>query len=486
MYDALIFFATFVTAVVVIQLTAPIAVKVGLVDRPGGHKLHEDHVPLVGGFALYMGLFLAWFLGPRIGLGSINSIFVAASGLLFTIGLVDDRFQLSVRLRMAMQVVAALLLVYSNAELRDLGELIPGTSLELGVLSTPFTIFAVVGTINAMNMIDGVDGLAGLVAFAILLLLLFVSYVSQSNVQLLIVLCMLGAVGGFLYFNMRRKGRDRAAVFMGDAGSTILGFLFAYLFISLSQGENRAISPVVAVWLFAVPLMDTVGVMIRRIWLGRSPFSPDRGHLHHLLIDAGFRMRHAVLVIAALQLALGTLGLAAYYLGVPDYLSLALFLGGFLLYAYFISRPWRAVPRIRTFHRGLDLTVRGARQVFVGNLARDTAFAEVKNLLREAGEQRPFELYERTDPESGDTTVFALVDAGETDNVNRLARKLRSARRRLYARHRPGQDEMVIRQLVPRDAANDRRRASNGNAATEQRRRERRVASRRLENRSYA
>jgi len=482
MYDALIFFGTFIAAVTVIQLAMPVAVKVGLVDRPGGHKLHDDHVPLVGGFALYAGLFLAWLLGPYLGLGSINSLFLAASGLLFTIGLVDDRFQLSVRLRLAMQVVAALLLVYSNAELRSLGELIPGMPLELGPLAAPFTIFAVVGTINAMNMIDGVDGLAGLVSFTILLLLLVVSYLSHSSVQLLIVLCMLGAVGGFLHFNMRRPGRDRAAVFMGDAGSTILGFLFAYLFISLSQGTQSAISPVVALWLFAVPLMDTVGVMIRRIWLGRSPFSADRGHLHHLLIDAGFRMRHAVLVIAALQLVLGAAGLTAHYLGVPDYLSFAAFLVLFVIYAYFISRPWRAIPRIRAFHRALDLTVRGARQVFIGNLQRNTAFADVRNLLREAGEQRPFELYERTDPETGETSVFALVDAGETDQVNRLVRKLRSARTRLYGKRRSPEDEMRIRHLVPRNEANDRRRDSTGRVTTDQRRRERRVASRRLEN----
>jgi len=101
MYDALIFFGTFIAAVTVIQLAMPVAVKVGLVDRPGGHKLHDDHVPLVGGFALYAGLFLAWLLGPYLGLGSINSLFLAASGLLFTIGLVDDRFQLSVRLRLS-------------------------------------------------------------------------------------------------------------------------------------------------------------------------------------------------------------------------------------------------------------------------------------------------------------------------------------------------------------------------------------------------
>ena len=480
MLSALIFLAAFVTSVAVIHLFSPVAVRIGLVDRPGGHKLHDDHVPLVGGFALYASLFLAWNLGPLLGLGTINSIFLAASGLLFTIGLVDDRFNLSVRLRLAMQVAAALLLVYSQVVLDDLGRLLPDQLLALGVLAIPFTIFATVGTINAINMIDGMDGLAGLVSFSILSLLLVVSYVSDSSIQLLIILCMMGGLGGFLLFNMRRRGRDRAAVFMGDAGSTILGFLFAYLLISLSQGEHRAISPVTAIWLFAVPLMDTLGVMMRRIWLGRSPFAADRGHLHHLLLDAGFRMRHAVVLIAAIQLLLGGVGLAGDYLGVPEHLSLLAFVTLFLVYAYLVIRPWRAVPRLRTIHRSLDLTVRGARQVFVGNLNRDTAGSDMANLLRESGHDGGFELYERPDPAGGESLVFALVDAGETDRVKPLARDLRKAHRALAGR-RPGDPGPVIRQLVPRSRENDRRAARAKSTAENRRHRERRGESIRID-----
>lgn len=481
MTELAVMIVAFASSVGMIYLARPVAIRVGLVDKPGGHKLHDDHVPLVGGFALYLGLFLAWLIGPRLGYGTTNSIFLAASGLLFIIGLMDDRFQLSVRLRLFMQVVAALMLVYSNAALGNLGELWPGLPIETDALAIPFTIFAVVGTINAMNMIDGVDGLAGLVSFAILLLLFSAAYLAQSSIQMLIVLCMMGAVGGFLYFNMRRKGRSRAAVFMGDAGSTLLGFLFAYLFISLSQGENRAISPVTALWLFAVPLMDTVGVMIRRIWLGRSPFAADRGHLHHLLLDAGFRMRHAVLIIAFIQLALGAAGLTAQYLGMPDYLSFALFLGLFVFYAYLIIRPWRAVPKLRAIHRTLDLTVRGAQHVFVGNLDRNTAQADLRNLLRESGQNNDFELYERADPETGETTVFAMVDADETGNVKRLARDLRKAHARIAGR-RPAGQGMAIRQLVPRAPRNDRRQSSSGSAETDKIRKDRRVPARRLPN----
>lgn len=349
----------FIISIGVICLATPIAIHVGLVDRPGGHKQHQHEVPLVGGLALYIGLFLSWYLAPYLGVGNINFLFIAGSALLFVIGIADDYFQLSVSFRIVVQVLAALLLTYCNIVLTSLGQLLPGVVVETGVFAIPFTVFAVVGTINAMNMIDGVDGLAGLLSFVVLLMLGVVSYTSGNGVQLLIIFCMLGAVGGFLHFNLRRPGREHAAVFMGDAGSTILGFLFAYLFISLSQGESPAITPVTALWLFGVPLMDTIGVMARRIWLGRSPFSADRGHLHHLLLDAGFRVRHTVMIIAAIQLLLGTAGLVAYYFGVLEWVSFAAFLGLFAFYAYFIFHPRRAVLYLRNVHQKFGFTVRG-------------------------------------------------------------------------------------------------------------------------------
>lgn len=478
---AMIFLGAFFTGAMLIVLLKPLAVLVGLVDRPGGHKIHDAHVPLVGGFAIYAGLLLAWLIGPQLGLGTMNALLVAASGLLFVIGLVDDRFQLSVRLRLLMQVAAGLMLVYSNAVLNDLGNLLPGGPVQLGPLAVAFTIFATVGTINAMNMLDGVDGLAGLVSFVVLGLLAYAAAVSHSGVQLLLTLSVMGGVAGFLLFNLRRKGRERASVFMGDAGSTLLGFVFAYLFISLSQGEHRAIQPVTALWLFAVPLMDTVGIMLRRIWLGKSPFSADRGHLHHLLMDAGFRMCQVVLLIAGIQLGLGALGLAAQHAGVPDYVSFGVFLAAFAGYAYLIIRPWRAVPKLRNLHRRLDLTASGANQVFIGNLSPDTARLEVQNLLREARKEMRFELYERIDPETGEASAFALIDAGSPRALKPLVRDLRRAQARIYWNSRPSENGVIIRQLFPREEKNDRRTAQHDLPKTDQRRRDRRGECRPLD-----
>lgn len=486
-----VFLAALMMSLVTVLVARPVALKYGLVDKPGGHKLHEHHTPLVGGLAIFLSVALAWMLAPLLGMGSMNAIFAAACGLLFAIGLIDDHVQLSVKLRFAIQIVAALLLVYSDVLLLDLGYLLPDQLVILGVLAIPLTVFAVVGAINALNMIDGIDGMCGLVSFASFSLLLFVAFTSGSQVQVLLLLCVLGGVGGFLVFNMPIPGRARASIFMGDAGSTLLGFLLAYLLISLSQGEQRAMSPVVALWIFAVPLMDTLGVMLRRVWLKKSPFAADRGHIHHLLTDAGFRVRQTVVCMSALQLVLGATGLAAYYLGVPDAASLAAFFLLFAAYVYLISRPWRIVPRFRSLHSKTGLTVAGVKHVYVGMLNPVTAMADIEALLGGSKYSRAFEIHQgNSEGEGVASTAYALVNARETDNVPEL---LACLRRNLVRMQHQGAGsaataDLVVRQYIPRKLENDRRYTvqsdEGGGNVSYARRQERRAQRHRLVYRS--
>ncbi len=480
MVAVLVFLSAFMVSVIAIRLMTPIAIKIGLVDKPGGHKLHEDHVPLVGGIAIYLSVFLAWILMPLLGIATINSIFVAAGGLLFAVGLIDDRIDLSVKLRLAMQIAAALMLVYSQVVLKDFGFILSDELVTLGILAIPLTVFATVGVINAMNMIDGIDGLAGLVSFTSLTLLLVVAYVSASKIQMLLIVCVMGAVTGFLLFNMRWKGGDKAHIFLGDAGSTILGFLFAYLFISLSQGEQRAMSPVTGLWLFAIPLMDTVGVMIRRIWLKKSPFSADRGHLHHLLLDSGFLIHHAVLFIASLQLVLGVIGLAWYYLGIPDSVSFIAFLAVFSGYGYLISRPWRIVPRLRTLHRKADLTVKGVQHIYVGELNSDTAVADIETMLGDRKHDHQFEIFEGRERVSGKKFTFAVIDARRSDEVKRLVSNMKNIHFSKKDQKPTGNKKRNIRQYIVRNQNNDRRRAQHVSKDIDRRKNDRRSNDARL------
>jgi len=202
-----------------------------------------------------------------------------------------------------------MMVFWGGVALHDLGELAFGAPLELGFLAIPFTLFATIGVINALNMIDGIDGLSGSVSLVTLFLLAVVAFTGGASDYALLALGLLGGVAGFLFFNLRFLSQRRARVFLGDNGSMLLGFLFAWLLIALSQGPGRVITPVTALWLLSIPLMDTLGVMLRRIWLGKSPFRPDRHHLHHLFIRAGFRVQDIVYAIALIQLTLGAIGI---------------------------------------------------------------------------------------------------------------------------------------------------------------------------------
>lgn len=434
-----------VISITIICIITPLAVNIGLVDNPGGHKLHQGSVPIVGGFAIYLSLLAAWAYLPIFDYGSINAIFLASSGMLFTLGLLDDRYKLSVAVRLIMQVVAALLLVYSNVVIKDFGALLSDDILVTGIFAIPLTVIATVGTINSMNMIDGIDGLVGVVSVVILTLIIFVSCVSNSEVQLLIGVCVLGSVIGFLLFNLRRPGFKKATVFMGDAGSTLLGFVFAYLLISLSQGEERAMTPVTALWVFAVPLMDVISVIIRRIRRKISPFKPDRGHLHHLLLDAGYRTRHVVYFIATAQLLLGIFGVMGYYLGVPDKISFLLFISILSIYAYITTQSLRVVKILHNIHRAFGLVVRDGHHLYIGNLNEQSAVVELENLLGEDKCKYSYKIYKGVATDVKRHYVFAVIDVKETDNIKQC---MVNMKKRLRGVEREG--DIEIRQYIMR------------------------------------
>lgn len=221
-------------------------------------------------------------------------------------------------------------------------------------------------------MIDGIDGLSGSVSLVSLGLIGVVAYSAHSSWSLFLIVALMGGVAGFLYYNLRYPGNGRARVFLGDNGSMLSGFLFAWLLVALSQGDGRvAMTPVTALWLFALPLMDTVGVMVRRIWLGKSPFRPDRQHLHHLLVRAGFRVCDIVLVAVILQLGFGLTGIAGLLLVTPHVLVVPRRIRGVFLLTL---RPWRVVPWLRRLNHALGLPSLQVRGVLVGYLPQRTVF----------------------------------------------------------------------------------------------------------------
>jgi UDP-GlcNAc:undecaprenyl-phosphate/decaprenyl-phosphate GlcNAc-1-phosphate transferase len=440
-----LFLSTFILSASIIFFVSPIAANIGLVDKPGAHKNHNGFVPVVGGMAIYISLLTTCTLLAALDFASINSIILSSICILFIVGLFDDRYSLSVTFRLAMQTVASLLLVYSNVAINDFGSILSDEFLSTGIYSTPLTVIATVGVINSINMIDGIDGLVGVISIVILSLLLYVSYISNSDLQTLIIFSIIGSLSGFLLFNMRRTGLNNAKVYMGDAGSTILGFLLAYMLISLSQGEHRAISPVVALWLASVPLMDTLGVINRRLLQSKSPFHGDRGHLHHMMMAAGFRVRQTVYFIAMIQLVLGIVGLTAYYFGIHDRISFLAFVILFIGYAYLTNDHIRTVRLLRYVHKALGLTVRGGRYIYVSNLNRDNAIDVVEAILGNRTADHQYDIYIAKSRDYQTKSVFAVIDAKDTDNIKRYISKMKN-----FLRSIPNNNKIVIRQYIER------------------------------------
>jgi UDP-GlcNAc:undecaprenyl-phosphate GlcNAc-1-phosphate transferase len=238
--------------------------------------------------------------------------------LLVLVGVLDDLRELSPEQRLWAQILAALLMVGGGGiVLDDLGHLLASEwLLSLGVLAWPITVFATVGVINAMNMSDGLDGLAASFALITLGSLSLFAWRGEDYGILSLLLMLVLVVLPFLTVNLRSNGS--AQVFMGDAGSMFLGFSLAWLLIQASQGEGRLMAPVTALWIFALPLLDTITLLIRRSIMGRSPFLGDREHLHHLLLLAGFTERQTLLLMVALATAAAAFGVAGERLNVPE------------------------------------------------------------------------------------------------------------------------------------------------------------------------
>lgn len=331
------------------------APALGLVDVPDERKQHAAPTPLVGGLAIFLGLGLTALAllasGWLVASPPVLSL-LAGGSLMVAVGAIDDARDLSPAVRFVAQALAALLMSFGGGVvLTDLGGMTPsGEILSLGWLAVPFTIFATIGIINALNMCDGLDGLSGSLALVSLGGLLVAALAWGTPLTILPLAMLMAAVVGFLAFNLRLPGRPRALVFMGDAGSMFLGFALTWFTVSMSQGQDRALPPAAALWFLMVPIFDTVTMMLRRILRGRSPFAPDREHLHHVFLLAGFGVNQTVGLMAALTAAGSLVGLAAVHFRWPELWVAAAFVVAGIAYFWTIMRAWTVM---RFLHRSI-------------------------------------------------------------------------------------------------------------------------------------
>lgn len=311
-----------------------IAVRTGFVDHPCSRKAHCGQVPLIGGIAMFVSFTLTVLFWGLVS-DPLFFAFLVASALLIIVGAVDDYKALSTRIRFIVQFIAAfIMVVWGGVVIEDLGALTGNGSIALGSWAIPFTIVAIVGVINAFNMSDGIDGLAGGLAVLAFSLMSILAFLGGQGAHGLILLLLASVVAVFLLFNLRLGKRKQALVFMGDAGSMFLGAALCWFAITLSQGESKVMEPAAVVWILAIPVLDTLCLIIRRLRRGDSPFSGGRDHLHHVLLDSGLSVNKAVLTICSISALLGGFAVIGRFWSIEPYLYVVSFIALFAAYLW--------------------------------------------------------------------------------------------------------------------------------------------------------
>lgn len=458
------FFAIFVlVSVISIRLGMLVMYHFGILDHPGGHKQHAVSTPFVGGFGvltvLISAIYCTHLFVPNMSLHPLRSMALGGV-ILFLTGLADDIWRLNFRTRLVIEASVAMVMIYlGGVELWSLGQLVFENEIELGWLAVPFTVFATVGLINALNMIDGIDGMSGALSFISLGFVAVLAGLAGNQRYLLLTIAVMGGVAGFLYFNLRYPSNRRAKVFLGDNGSMLLGFVFAWLFIALSQGEQKAMTPVTALWLFSIPLMDTLSVMLRRIWRGKSPFQADRNHLHHLFLRAGYRVSDTVWIVSLVQIVFGTIGIAGLRLDLPEQVMFGLFIAVFSGYLYLLARPEWFVPELRRMNLALGLPCVFEHGVFVGYFQKASARELLDVLAKNLGNQGDYRISLRrlNDKELGARNIYGMVEAEGDDEASIANTRRLMTRIRAHLGPRTG---VQVHLLMHRNSDNDRRQNS--------------------------
>jgi UDP-GlcNAc:undecaprenyl-phosphate GlcNAc-1-phosphate transferase len=334
----------------------PFAEVVGLIDKPGGRKTHHGDVPVVGGLAMFSGLLVAAAAAPLLGGAGVSLLIVAA--FMVVIGALDDRFDLPPRVRLFAHLSAAVALVYGTGySVESLGNLLGWKDLDLGILATPFTVVSVVALINAFNMLDGLDGLAGSVGAVALAGLMIVGSLGGAAVAVLVAGSMLGAVAAFLLFNLPTSINRPVRIFMGDAGSTLLGFVLAGLSLVEVQPTTIDLAPAVVLWLMPIPIFELFTSTARRIVHGLSPAQADTGHFHYLLIRAGLSVRAICALYFVFSASCCCLGVWAYRSGVREFVLFAGFCLAYAAWLLFVRMAPLLAGLLPPWFRRSDLSV---------------------------------------------------------------------------------------------------------------------------------
>jgi UDP-GlcNAc:undecaprenyl-phosphate GlcNAc-1-phosphate transferase len=332
----------FCFAFIAIKFFKPVAIEVGLVDKPSERKLHAGHIPLVGGISIFIAVLMASLLWLPNTLEL--RMYLIASAMMVFIGAVDDKFDLKVRIRIIGQLIVASLMIYGvGGYISNLGNLFGFGDVTLGPIGIIFTYVGIIVVINAFNMVDGIDGLIGSLSINTFTSIAILFIMSGQHDYVTYPLILATATIPYLIFNLGLAQKAKK-IFMGDAGSMFIGLSVIWLLTMGTQNENSSFRPVTALWICAIPLMDMLAIVVRRYKNGKSPFKPDRDHLHHILQRVGYSSRQTLIIISIFAVSMSIVGLVGEYFTVPD---IVMFIGFiFMFFSYVV-----VIRKITKFER---------------------------------------------------------------------------------------------------------------------------------------
>ncbi len=296
----------FAIAYAATPIVKTLSLKIGAIDIPKDERrMHKRPIPTIGGVAIFYGALISILCFCNVD-SQLMGVLLGAV-IIVSLGVLDDILDLSALFKFLIQILAALLVVLHGVKIEYVtNPFVSGQYISLGMWAVPLTVFWIVGVTNAFNLIDGLDGLSvGVSAISAISLFSVAILTGETNLAI-VAAAIAGSCFGFLPYN-----KYPASIFMGDAGSTFLGFVFGSISVMGLFKGYAAISICVPFLILALPIFDTSFAIIRRLLKGQSPMHPDRGHLHHRLIDMGFNQRQSVTILC---IASGLLSLSAVVL----------------------------------------------------------------------------------------------------------------------------------------------------------------------------
>jgi len=312
MYIAALF--AFVVSFLVTPLVIKLAHRCGALDVPkDDRRVHSKPMPLWGGIAIYIAFFTTMFLFSNIESNKLMGLFIAATLILIT-GMIDDVRDLSAKLKLLIQIIAAGILVKSGYEINYLTNFFgPTDYIHLGMWSLPISIIWIVGVTNTVNLIDGLDGLAAGISAIAAMTLGYIAFINFRYDAAMVTLILAGSSIGFLPHNF-----NPAKIFMGDTGALFLGLILSAISIEGALKGATAVTVVVPILALGVPIFDTAFAILRRLVNKKPIMEADKGHLHHRMLLSGFNHKKAVL---SMYLISALMGAGAIALLKHDYLN---------------------------------------------------------------------------------------------------------------------------------------------------------------------